>query len=377
MFDQTGKLWFKIVAFVILEVFLFTIVDVSWAANDLQNESSSQLYQNGYSKEKLELKEKDESPLIVPVNMLLLGERKVFLNKDKSEGKVKLLVEDLKKYDLPLEQIAQILLGSGASTSDAVFSLLKNGYKVKDARNALVSTGFKADQIDSLIGNIIIKEGTDNVSLSSTADSTKKEVLSTSGGENLSTLGIGDKVQISFEPKSRTGLEALISDNGQINVNVYNTLIEQGISDDQIISFLAEKGMESKDILKAASDQGIDMPTVVKDMQDEGFSLTEIVDAFISKAMDWTVDTSVNLINCAVESLAEILSGNSSVGIELYDLAIEVMFADILGNGELVVEDGQVLTSMSSIQQVASEYGLELNAMNLFVSDLEDMQEMQ
>ncbi len=33
MYNQTGKLWFKIISFIVLEAFLFTIADISWAAN--------------------------------------------------------------------------------------------------------------------------------------------------------------------------------------------------------------------------------------------------------------------------------------------------------------------------------------------------------
>ncbi|MBU1043459.1 MAG: hypothetical protein KJ915_03560 [Candidatus Omnitrophica bacterium] len=115
------------------------------------------------------------------------------------------------------------------------------------------------------------------------------------------------------------------------------------------------------------------MTSVAGAMQQAGFSNVEIAQAYIAKATDWAADTTVDVVNCAVQSLAEVLSGQGNLG-STVQLAYEVIVSDIMQTGSVNIQGGQIMSSMNSIKDIAAEHGVQLQGANGSIADLANTQ---
>jgi hypothetical protein len=162
------------------------------------------------------------------------------------------------------------------------------------------------------------------------------------------------------------------SQENQTSQPTYASMAGQGMPDNEIVNVLKEQGATSTDILKAATQAGSDMNEVANAMKEAGYSNKEIAQAYISKAMDWTAETTVDVVNCAAQSLAEMLSGQGNI-VSTVELAYEVIASDIMQSGKVNIQDGQIMSSMSAIKDVAAEHGIELEGVNATITDLKNI----
>ncbi|MFH1093983.1 MAG: cysteine peptidase family C39 domain-containing protein, partial [Candidatus Omnitrophota bacterium] len=97
---------------------------------------------------------------------------------------------------------------------------------------------------------------------------------------------------------------------------------------------------------------------------ESGYTLSEIVYAYVDMALDWAGGKTVELVNCAAFALADVLGipTQKRGDIDLENLAADIIYNDILMQGEVWIKDGKIQSSMAAIQKTASSYGIDLNA---------------
>ncbi len=241
-----------------------------------------------------------------------------------------------------------------------------NALEYKSKQKSLVKAS------SSLKAELAAGQGADNVS-SKTEESAEMVNPSTMLKElvqaDASVNSVKTNVVESFDSQATNVEESKI----EISEVTYASLAEQGMSVVGIVTALKEQGLTASDILKSATELGQDMKSVAGAMQEAGFNNMEIAQAFIGKAMNWAKEVTVDVVNCAVQSLAAVLSGQGNIA-STVELAYEVIVSDIMQTGKVNVEGGQIMSSMAAIQDVAKEHGVELNGVTATISGLENVQ---
>ena len=253
--------------------------------------------------------------------------------------------------DCDLSTKCGILKAAGANEAEAATALLGKGHKAEEIASELGEAGYDTQKVNAFLDNIIKHEQVTAQSEQETLNIPALVLTSNQEQGNQETFLVQDVVQ---------------------DIS-YQSLLDSGLTDAEIVAQLKAEGMSATDILKAATDLDRDMIDIANAMQEAGFSNADIVTAYIAKAMDWAVDATVNVVNCAVQALAAILSGENDIGGAILDLAYDVIVTDIMQSGEVNIQDGDIMSSMLAIKQVAAEHGVEFNGYNLSLSDLEGL----
>jgi len=268
--------------------------------------------------------------------------------------------------DCDLSTKCSILQSAGANEAETAIALLGNGHKAEEVSSALIEAGYDAQKVNTFLGNTIKQE-------QNTAKN-KKETVQIEAATHSSIEPqeqSSESIDVDTVQTNQQNASAAVSEVSQ-DIS-YQSLLDLGLTDAEIVAQLKAEGFSATDILKAATDLDRDMVGVANAMQEAGFSNADIVTAFITKAMDWTVDTTIDIVNCAVQSLAEILTGQGNV-LSAIGLAYEVIVADIMQTGGVNIQDGQIMSSMNAIKDVAADHGVNLQGYNLTISDLEQLQ---
>ncbi|MBI4844916.1 MAG: hypothetical protein HY810_00295 [Candidatus Omnitrophica bacterium] len=211
------------------------------------------------------------------------------------------------------------------------------------------------------------------------------EVLKKSGFSNekiisaLLSVGVDLKEIISMFKQANISCEdivkALFSSQSSYSAKeIYAALIACGYDDEEIISAFRISGIAANEILKISSELGRDMINVAKAMIKAGFSYTQIAKAYLLKAMKWTWDKSVDIINCAVKAFDAFITNISRKISSKEDLAYTLIVEDILNAGKVVIEDQNVMTSMFAIKKVANDFGVNLDGYNIGLETLKELE---
>ncbi len=266
--------------------------------------------------------------------------------------------------DEPVSLKASTLKAMGSSVGAAATALIKDNMSAKETSAALIEAGYDKTKVDNYLGNIVASETKDKQSSQTSAE---KDIVDNKTSEIMKPEAFTENNAVSTNDKKTTSTEVTQTETTEASTST----VEQGASNTQTVSALKEQGMSATDILKVATDSGKDMKTVAAEMKAAGFSNEDIAKAYIAKAMDWAIDTTADVVNCAVQSLSEVLSGQGNI-VSTVELAYDVIVSDIMNTGKVTIEDGQIMSSMSAIQDVASEHGVDLAGANGTMTDLEN-----
>ncbi|MBU1086640.1 MAG: hypothetical protein KKD05_03890, partial [Candidatus Omnitrophica bacterium] len=460
MYDQTGKLWFKIMAFIVLEAFLFTIADISWAANYRDQRGSQQMLldsqKNKNEKDNVSAEALSNQLVLTQPAMPYMGFGQITPQGQELES-VSLIdttISGLSIAGNDLSDIFKTLKSSGCSVSEAGFGAMRQGFNKKEIYHSLISAGYDKEEVKTLLGSLLImeeeiKKDEEEAVQTKTGppqaqseqakttlnqkkaifeipsltdlpvekDVTKvvektvqqgavlrqtvefvrlmlnegkrgKElirILKKSGLSNerittaLAQLGFNLKDIISILKDSDISCTDIVQAiyNSQINYSdkdIYTALLKAGFSDEEIISALKTVGMNAVDILKLTTELGRNMIQVADAMVKAGFNVAEIANAYVLKAMKWTWDNSVNVINCAVKAFDAFLTNIGKKFSSKQDLAYELIIDDILATGEVLIQDQDVMTSMAAIKNVAQNHGIDLQGYNLSLDSLLELE---
>ncbi|MBU1042850.1 MAG: hypothetical protein KJ915_00425, partial [Candidatus Omnitrophica bacterium] len=461
MYDQTGKLWFKIIAFIVLEAFLFTIADVSWAANYRDQRGSQQMALDSQKNKK----EKDNVSADALSNQLVLtqpampymGFGQITPQGQQGLESISLIdttISGLSIAGNDLSDIFTTLKSSGCSVSEAGFGAMRQGFAKKEIYHALISAGYDKDEVKTLLGSLlkmesetkkqdeaavqtktgppqeqseqdktqlnqkkaifeipsvtdlpiekdvtkivektvqqgaVLRQTVEFVRLMINEGKRGKElikILKKAGLSNerittaLSQLGFNLKDIITILKDSNISCTDIVQAiyNSQVNYSdkdIYTALLKAGFSDQEIINALRNVGMNAADILKLTTELGRSMTQVADAMVKAGFNVAEIATAYVLKAMQWTWDNSVNVINCAVKAFDAFLNNVGRKFSSKQDLAYELIVDDILATGEVLIQNQDVMTSMVAIKNVAQNHGIDLEGYNLSLNSLLELE---
>ncbi|MBI4708177.1 MAG: hypothetical protein HY761_09700, partial [Candidatus Omnitrophica bacterium] len=150
-----------------------------------------------------------------------------------------------------------------------------------------------------------------------------------------------------------------------------NTDISTIVSSENNNTFKSQVKTSCSEALKKLLEEGIADKSAAISLKEQGYTAYEIVSAYIEKAVGYVKEKTVELINCAALALAGILNTKEQAS----EIAIEIIYQDILTSGEINIKDGKIQSSMSAIKQTASKHGLELNTYKISLEELNTLKE--
>ncbi|MFH1061545.1 MAG: cysteine peptidase family C39 domain-containing protein, partial [Candidatus Omnitrophota bacterium] len=449
MYDQTGKLWFKIVSFIVLEAFLFTMSDISWAANYRDQRGSQQMLLDSQ-------KTKDEQNntaanalsnqlVLTQPAMPYMGFGQVTQQGQglESVSLIDTTITGLSIAGNDLSDIFKTLKSSGCSVSEAGFGAMRQGFDKKEIYHALMSAGYDKEEVKTLLGSLLKMEA-ETTKDQEEAEQTKTgppeeeqaifeipsvtelpvekdaaqviektvregavlrqtvefvrlminegkrgieliKILKKAGLSNerittaLAQLGFNLKDIITILKDANISCADIVQSiyNSQINYSdkdIYTALLKAGFGDEEIIAALRKVGMNAVDILKLTTELGRNMTAGANAMVKAGFNVAEIGQAYVLKAMQWTWDNSIHVINCAVKAFDAFLTNVGRKFSSKQDLAYELIVDDILATGEVQIQNKDVMTSMAAIKNVAQNHGIDLQG---YILSLESLMELE
>ncbi|MBI4846797.1 MAG: hypothetical protein HY810_10075, partial [Candidatus Omnitrophica bacterium] len=164
-------------------------------------------------------------------------------------------------------------------------------------------------------------------------------------------------------------VEPLEIDN--IPEELKNTDISTIVSSENNNTFKSQVKTSCSEALKKLLEEGIADKSAAISLKEQGYTAYEIVSAYIEKAVGYVKEKTVELINCAALALAGILNTKEQAS----EIAIEIIYQDILTSGEINIKDGKIQSSMSAIKQTASKRGIELNTYKIGIEELNTLKE--
>jgi len=263
-----------------------------------------------------------------------------------------------------------VLKASGATAEKAATVLVGKGNDPQAVADNLIANGYNSEKVDAFLGNIIAKTETVDTktvqvaAVAPVANVTENDIAANTAGIEVDADADADVSTAITQIQAAAQPEAAAK-------NIENST--ENMSATQMVTQLKEQGASSVDVLKAATDAGLDMTEVAGAMKEAGFSNMEIATAYIAKASDWATDKTVNVVNCAVQALGEVLSGKKDIGTAMTEIAYEVIVADILATGEVMIVDGDIFSSMTAIQETAENYGIDLEGVNISFENLQEI----
>ncbi|MBU4479160.1 MAG: hypothetical protein KKH34_08785, partial [Candidatus Omnitrophica bacterium] len=458
MYDQTNKLWFKAIAFIVMQAFILTLADVSWAANYRENKGSQQMALDSQKikdeRDKLSKDALSNQFVLTQPAMPYMGFEQV-TRKGGAEplSLIDTTISGLSIAGNDLADIFKALKSSGCSVSEAGFGALRQGFNKKEIYHALMKGGYDKEEVKNLLGSLLKaeeeeKEESKNNALQKTGPPQEKpeekeaskeaifelpkitdspveekaskiiekslnqdalfrqtvefvriminegkrgkeliDVLKKAGLSNeriitaLAQLGFNlkDIINIFKEANISCGDIVQALHKAQIRYSdkeIYGALIKCGYTEEDIITAFRNSGLNGEAILKIATELKRDMVEVAKAMAASGFSKADIARAYILKAMQWTWDRTVNIINCAVKAFDAFLTNIGRKFSSQQDLAYSLIVDDILATGEVVIQGKDVMTSMLAIKNVARQHGIDLQGYNLTLESLLELNGM-
>ena len=459
MSGLTNKLWFKAIAFIVLQMFFLTQADISWAANYRERKSTSE---SALNTQKLTDDRNKLSNDVLNSQMVLNQPAIPFISieqgfstlRPEHIGRIEATIQGLSMAGMDLTTILGTLKNSGFSMSESGFAAIKQGYSKHEIYKGLIDAGYDKTSVENLLGNILKTEDekkqdgvdTENMKTGPPEEEfteepsllDKDEVIEPASGitelpvvanitdvidktlhesavmdqtmafvklminagkrgteliHTLKKAGLSNEkiisslAQLGFSLKDIIAVfkEAGISckeiiqsiNNARLvfsDKDIYDALLRNGFSDKDIVSGFKAAGLSAAKILKIATDLRRDMVKVAKAMLDSGFSYGDVAKSYVLKAMKWTWDHSINIVNCAVHAVDAFLSNIGRKFTSKEDLAYELIVDDILRTGEVEIQNDDVMTSMLAIKKVAQKYGIDMQGYNLTLQSLLELQ---
>ncbi|MCP4649168.1 MAG: hypothetical protein GY853_03685 [PVC group bacterium] len=451
----TGKLWFKIIAFIVLQTFMFVQADISWAANYRQQKGQGERVvdeRDKVSKDALNTQVVLNQPAVPFISF----DPGIAPPRSEKLSLIETTIEGLSMAGTNLKTIFGTLKNSGCSVSETGFAAMRQGYPKHEIYKALISAGYDKEEVKTMLGSILQREeekksedesanqktgppldkekkdadkeasfldaeqpipessevtalsvGKDPVKIieKATADNAVmnqtvafvrlminegkrgKELIKTlkkAGLTNerivmaLAQLGFSlDDIVAIFKEADISATEIIQAiHNGFLafsDKDIYNALLKNGFSDKDIIAAFKTAGVSSEDVLKIATQLSRNMVSVAKAMVEVGFSYADIAKAYLLKAMKWTFDKSVHVVNCAVKAFDAFLTNIGRKFTSKEELAYELIVDDILRTGEVEITGKDVMTSMLAIKNVAQKYGIDMQGYNLTLESLMEL----
>ncbi|MBI4846769.1 MAG: hypothetical protein HY810_09935, partial [Candidatus Omnitrophica bacterium] len=469
MSELTNKLWFKLVALIVLEAFFLTIADISWAGNYRENRGSQQMAMDSQKqkdeRDKLSKDALNNQIVMTQPAMPYMGFGQITpKNGAQDISLIDTTINGLSIAGNDLPEIFRVLKNSGCAVSEAGFAAVRQGFDKKEIYHAMIKAGYDKEEVKTLLGSLLkaeeekkqreeaqqeektgppeLGEATEEEKAAAEAILSKEKEAAVfeipkvtdmpvekepskvvertiredallrqtvefvrlminegkRGSELVNFLkksGLTEErivsalAQLGFSLKDIVDIfrQANIScseivqalQNALVNYSekeIYNALLKCGFSDAEIIKAFKGAGMNAEDILKLTTELGRNMIEVAKAMISAGFSNGQIARAYVLKAMKWTWDQTVNMINCAVKAFDAFLTNIGRKFSSKEDLANALIIDDILATGEVQIQNKDVMTSMAAIRNVAKQYGVDLEGYKLTLESLLELSGM-
>ncbi|MBU0633508.1 MAG: hypothetical protein KKA52_00415, partial [Candidatus Omnitrophica bacterium] len=303
MSNLTNKLWFRVTAFLVMEAFLFTLADISWAADYRQKQGYQETALNAQKAED------EQSRLSTDAlsNQLILnqpaapfmggGTYQQSLDKAQPASIVDTTISGLSLAGKDLNMIFGTLNKSGFSASEVSFAAMRQGHSGKEIYQALIGAGYDGKEVKDLLGNLLKYEKekekkekeAKNLPVKETAAKKEKqrEVKESDKTEFERKTALeekdGEKAFIEPEetaaPQGAESAKSLRLDalrmqtlefvrlmilEGKRGRDLISILKKAGIADERIITALSQLGFNLQDIIKIFREADIDCAQIVQ-----------------------------------------------------------------------------------------------------------------
>ncbi|MCM8812851.1 MAG: cysteine peptidase family C39 domain-containing protein [Candidatus Omnitrophica bacterium] len=370
------NLWRKITSIIILQAFILSQSAAIVAARPLTEER----------KPEIEKTVSGQTQLRVAMVGVSAGSG-IFSGRETVKGPTAAVSETiagLQMANYDLTAICTVLKNSGSTAAEALMGVLKQGSDPQAAFTALVNAGYDESAVRNLLGNSLshaegaargpadVNPGVRSQAGPADVVSSDTAVPGTAKPSENQPAGIQTlPAELPSHPLIETSSLRQPNQEQQRPAN-QETFNPRQKSESGVIavSVMKNMGYSATEIVSLAGDAGKDMAALAGELHAAGFSVAEIVTAYVAEAVGSVVDATVNLINCAVQALASVFSGQNSPVTALADLAYEVIFADIQQTGKVDVQGNSILSSMLAIKSVAGEHGIKLEGSQMSMAQL-------
>jgi len=338
------RLFYKIIASIICAVFFLTQVSYGYA---FDNQMPDELRQN---REKKHAVKGAKGKKIIKLSFALPHS---FLN------------------DFPISQATQKsarIIESKKALNDTALGLSEAGYSAKDIIRLLDKSHSLGDIIIALARcGISVEEIKSGLQKSGYTDEQINEAMP-------QKIAVYNKGKLQVKSSSAVQIQAKLRDQktpiAQTSGNTANFT-------KQAIPVLEEKDtkVSSAQALRSLEAEGKIDSNTPEVLTEAGYSVKDIVKAYIAKAVDWVEEKVTAIVNCAAYALMGILGIEDNDVADITDIAISIIYADIIQTGQVTIKDGKIESSMCAIQSAASKHGVSLTGYKISSEDLINLKE--
>ncbi len=297
MYDQTNKLWFKIISFIVLEAFLFTIADISWAANYKERKGAQEVMMENQKtkdeRDKLSADALSDKLVLTQPAMPFMGFEQV-VNKGRIQSMpiIDTTISGLSIAGNDLTMIFKTLKNSGCSVSEAGFGAVRQGFNKKEIYHSLIKAGYDKDEVKKLLGGLLKAEDEKKLQESEASEEKtgpplaedekeqKEEEEALKAKEGIFEIPKVTDMPVEKEPAKiieKTTKESavlrqtvefvrIMINEGKRGVELIKILKKAGLTNERIINALAQMGFNLKDIITIFKEANIDCTEIVQSL---------------------------------------------------------------------------------------------------------------
>ena len=293
MYDQTNKLWFKIISFIVLEAFLFTIADVSWAANYRQKKGSKEAMMETQNtkdnRDKLSADALSDKLVLTQPAMPYMGfEQVVTKGQIESMPIIDTTISGLSIAGNDLPAIFTTLKNSGCSVAEAGFGAVRQGFNKKEIYHGLIKAGYDKEEVKQLLGGLLKAEEEKKLKekeaqeektgppLSKDKDKQKEEEAQKTK-EGIFEIPKVTEMPVEKEPAKL--IEKTTKESAMLRqtVEFVRIMINEGKRGVELIKILKKAGLTNERIINSLAQMGFNLKDIITIFKEANLTCTEIV----------------------------------------------------------------------------------------------------
>ncbi|MFH1093882.1 MAG: cysteine peptidase family C39 domain-containing protein, partial [Candidatus Omnitrophota bacterium] len=336
MYDQTNKLWFKIISFIVLETFLFTIADISWAANYRENRGSQEALMDQRTKDsrdKLSADALSDKLVLTQPAMPYMGFEQV-ITKGQIEAMpiIDTTISGLSIAGNDLPTIFKTLKTSGCTVAEAGFGAVRQGFNKKEIYHALIKAGYDKDEVNTLLGGLLKAEEDAKVQETDSEESKtgppllkdkkaqKEEEEALKAKEGIFEIPKVTDMPVEKEPakiiESTTKESAILRQT----VEFVRIMINEGKRGAELIRILKKAGLTDERIINALAQMGFNLKDIITIFKEANISCTEIVQSIHKAQVNYSDKEIYEALLKAGFTDKDIVSAFKAAGISAGDI---------------------------------------------------------
>jgi len=306
MYDQTGKLWFKIIAFIVMEAFLFTIADTSWAANYREQKGNQQaLVENQKTKDERNNLSADalgDQLVLTQPAMPYLGFEHIMKKGEiESMPLIDTTISGLTIAGNDLPTIFKTLKNSGATVGEAGFGALRQGFSKKEIYHALIKAGYDKEEVQTLLGGLLkAEEDKKEQKLEESEDKTgpplekekqqEKAAKTQTKEEKEGLFEIPKVTELPVEKEAAKVVEKSTKEAALLRqtVEFVRIMIKEGKRGVELIRVLKKAGLTNERIVTALAQIGFNLKDIITILKEANISCRDIVQALHQSKVNYS-----------------------------------------------------------------------------------------